>query len=213
MEDGNIRSCKQGCAACCRMLVPLAPPEAYRLMEHIRSLPGERREQIFARLTEFQSLLSSHGLWDRLVQLGESSQGPDDDALDPINHDYYGLRLPCPFLMDEMCSIYEERPSACRELLVTSPAERCLDMSKNPINPIPSPVRVGSVLGLLWGELTNAPPRLIPLPIVADWVNRHESESLQVWEGSKLLDAALDKVWRFLSQAFQKAREPQPPSS
>jgi hypothetical protein len=186
------------------MLVPLAPPEAFSLMDHIRSLPSERQERIHAKLAEAKSLLVSHGLWDRLIELGESSAGPDDDSLDPINHDYYALRTPCPFLEEEMCSIYEDRPSACRELLVTSPAEQCLDMSKNPIDPIPAPLRIGSILALLWGDLTESPPRLIPLVIVADWVDRHQGENQRVFDGPKLLDAALDKMWRFLSLAFQQ---------
>lgn len=202
-EEGRRRSCRKGCAACCRLLVPLSPPEAYALMEFIRSLPARQQERISTRMAQAKSVLLSHGLWHRLLELGESSQPPDDDALEPINQDYYALRMPCPFLEDDMCSIYEERPAACRELLVTSPAESCDDMSRNEVDPMPVPVRIGPVLGMVWSELTETPPRLIPLPIVSDWVERHQRENEKMWQGSRLLDSALDKMWRFLSQSFQ----------
>lgn len=204
-EEGKSRSCQKGCAACCRMLVPLSPPEAFALREFVRSLPSEQQVRIAARLAEAKSILLTHGLWNQLVELGESSQAPDDDTLEPINQAYYALRMPCSFLEDDLCSIYEERPAACRELLVTSPAEQCLDMAKNPVEPIPVPVRIGPVLGLLWGELTNTPPRLIPLPIALDWAERHQPESRRTWQGTQLLDTALDTVWRFLSQTFQQS--------
>jgi Fe-S-cluster containining protein len=204
-EEGKSRSCQKGCAACCRMLVPLSPPEAFALREFVRSLPSEQQERIAARLAESKSTLLAHGLLNQLVELSESAQTPDDSTLEPINHAYYALRTPCPFLNDDLCSIYDERPAACRELLVTSPAEQCLDMAKNPVVPIPVPVRIGPVLGLLWGELTDTPPRLIPLPIALDWAERHQHESRRTWQGTQLLDTALDKVWRFLSQTFQQS--------
>ena len=204
-EIGKLRSCQKGCAACCRMLVPLSPPEAFTLREFVRALPAEQQERIVARLAEAKSILLTHGLWNQLVALGESSQMPDDNSLEPVNQAYYALRMPCPFLEDNLCSIYDERPAACRELLVTSPAELCQDMATNPVEPIPVPVRIGPALGLLWGELTNTQPRLIPLPIAFDWAERHEKENHRTWQGTQLLDAALDKVWRFLSQAFQQS--------
>lgn len=204
-EQGKTRSCKRGCAACCRMLVPVSAPEAFALMDFIRSLPPENLERIATRLEQTKSLLISHGLWHRLLELGESAQAPDDTALEPINQDYYALRVACPFLEDEVCSIYEERPAACRELLVTSPADRCQDLVKNPVEQIPVSVRIGPVLGLLWGELTKTPVRLIPLPIVFDWAERHQRERHETWPGPQLLDAALDKMWRFLSQPLPES--------
>lgn len=206
IEAGKTLSCQKGCAACCRMMVPLSAPEALALREFVRSLPAERQQRVSEKLAQTKSVLLSHGVWHRLLEMGETMQPPDDEALEPVNRDYYALRLPCPFLEDEVCSIYEERPAACRELLVTSPAEWCQDLVKNPIEPVPVPVRIGPALGLLWGELTQTPARLIPLPIALDWAERHQSENQPKWQGTQLLDRALDKVWRFLSQAFASSQ-------
>lgn len=204
-SEGKARSCQKGCAACCRMMVPIAPPEAFTLMECIQSLPSAQQQRIAQRFAASKSTLLAHGLWPRLVEIGESSRPPDDEALEPINQKYYALRMPCPFLEDDACSIYEQRPSACRELLVTSPAEQCQDLLANSVEPIPVPIRIGPVLGLLWGELTETPARMIPLPTVMDWLERRRHERHRTWQGSQLLDAALDKVWRFLSQGIKES--------
>jgi Fe-S-cluster containining protein len=201
---GKSVSCQKGCAACCRMMVPVSAPEAFSLGNYVRALPSERQARIAERFAHAKSLLLSHGLWPRLREMGETARPFTDDELEPINRDYYALRMACPFLDNEMCSIYEERPAACRELLVTSPAEWCQDLVTNPVEEVPVPVRIGSALGLLWGDLTKTPPRLIPLPLALDWAERHQKENQPTWSGTQLLDQALDKVWRFLSQAFQK---------
>lgn len=202
VESGNTISCRKGCAACCRMMIPLSPPEAFTLYDHVRSLPSERQRRIAERMAAAKSILLEQGLWPELTEMGDTMHPPDDEKLEPINRAYYALRLPCPFLEDEVCSIYDERPAACRELLVTSPAEWCQDIVGNPVEPLAVAVRMSPVLGLLWGELTNGPARLIPLPTALEWAERHEEARRSTWEGAKLLDQALDKVWRFLSQAF-----------
>lgn len=204
IEAGQTISCRMGCAACCRMLVPLSAPEAFALREYVEQLPTDRRTQLLSRLNDRKDSLKRAGLWDRLNDVAEANRPVPDEELDPINRSYYALRIPCPYLEDEMCSIYEARPSACRELLVTSPAELCQDLAQNPITPLPVSMRISSILGLVWGTLTSSPPRLIPLPMALEWAERHEAESRQTWSGSSLLDQVLDNMWRFLSQAFQK---------
>ena len=201
---GQRISCRIGCAACCRMLVPLSAPEAFALREYIEQLPTDRRTLLLNRLSDTKDRLKREDLWDQLNDVAEASRPLPDEDLDPINQSYYALRIPCPFLENEMCSIYESRPSACRELLVTSPAELCQDLAHNPVMPLTVSMRMSSILGLVWGTLTSSPPRLIPLPMALEWAERHKEESRRTWPGASLLDQVLDSMWRFLSQAFQK---------
>jgi Fe-S-cluster containining protein len=200
---GKVVSCHKGCAACCRMLVPLSAPEAFALKDFVRSLPAERQQRLATRLAQAQALLQSQGLWHRLTEVSEAANLPGDDELEPLNRRYYALRMPCPFLEDELCSIYEERPAACRELLVTTPAILCEDVVKNPVEQVPVPLRSTSVLGLLWGDLTGTAARLIPLPVALEWAERHQSERNKTWTGTELLDRGLDKAWRLLSQVLR----------
>lgn len=210
-DSDRAVSCRMGCAACCRMLVPVSPPEAFALREYIHQLPDDRRNVIQRRLAETKTDLMRQGLWSQLQSVADSTVPLPDDALEPLNRAYYALRLPCPFLEEEICSIYEARPAACRELLVTSPAELCQDMVANPVVPLPVPLRVGTVLGLVWSAVTESAPRLIPLPLALEWASRHRQEAGQTWAGGSLIDHVLDKMWRFLSQEFQ-SRGQSPPS-
>src|SRR5215208_10735 len=97
LESGKSLSCRKGCAACCRMMVPLSPPEAFALRDYVHSLSVERQERIAKRLAGTKSVLLAHGLWHRLLDMGDTAEPPDDAALEPINRDYYALRPACPF--------------------------------------------------------------------------------------------------------------------
>ena len=193
-------SCAKGCAACCRMLVPVSAPEAFALRDMVAALPEARREAIQRALADATASLERAGLLTQLRQVAENDRPITDDTMEPINRSYYALKLPCPYLENESCSIYEDRPAACRELLVTSPADWCQDMINKPVQAIPVPLRVSTILGLLWSELTGSPPRLIPLPLALDWAERHAAENRTKWKAKDLLDKALDTIWRFLSR-------------
>lgn len=208
-ETGHSISCRMGCAACCRMLVPLSPPEAFALREYVEQLPEDRQASLLQKVADSKSKLASHGLLDRLQDVADATTPIPDEELDPLNRAYYALRHPCPFLENEICSIYEARPAACRELLVTSPAALCDDLVENPVVPLPVSVRIGTVLGLLWGTMTNSPPRLIPLPLALDWAEQHRDEATRTWAGSNLIDQLLDKMWRFLSREFENRKNAQ----
>lgn len=204
---GQTISCRMGCAACCRMLVPLSAPEAFALKDMIQTLPEARRAWMMNKLSDARARLQEAGLLVQLTDVAETTQPLTDEEMEPVNREYYALRMPCPFLDNETCSIYEDRPAACRELLVTTPAELCQDMIKNQVRALPVPVRISTALGALWSELVGGPARLIPLPIALEWAERHRTERNLVWKGAQLLEKALDKVWRYLSQELAHRAE------
>ena len=201
-EAGRPISCRKGCAACCRMLVPVSAPEAFALKTMVDALPEARRKMLRDKLNEAHARLENAGLLTRLAALAETGTPLSDEDMEPLNRAYYALRIACPFLEEETCSIYEDRPAACRELLVTTPADLCDDLINNPVRSLPAPVRVGTVLALLWSELTGTPPILIPLPLALDWAEKHAREGQGVWQGTQLLEQMLEKAWRLLEQEF-----------
>ena len=213
VAHGAAISCKKGCAACCRMLIPLSAPEAFALADAIKTWPVERREAALARVADARAQLERTGVFSQLCEIAESERQLADDTFEPINRAYYALRLPCPFLVEEVCSIYDDRPAACRELLVTSPAELCQDLERNPIRPVPVPLRVGTVLALLWADLVGGPARFIPLPLALEWAERHRQEGDRSWQGREMLERALDKVWWYLSREVTARRRASQSSS
>ena len=204
VASGQTISCAKGCAACCRMLVPVSPPEAFALRAMVAALPPERSQAYLRSVADALAQLDRAGLLARLRHLADTDRPMTDDEMEPINRAYYALKLPCPFLENEMCSIYEDRPAACRELLVTSPADWCQDMVNKPVRALPVPLRIGTTLGLLWSTLSGGPPRLIPLPLALEWADHHEAENRAAWTARDLLDKVLDHIWRLLSNRTQE---------
>ena len=151
---GRTISCQKGCSACCqRIMVPVSPPEAFALSEVLEHLPDEHRMRVKSRLTTILQRLKESSVFSSVMELAESPRQQSEEDLDSINRAYYALGLPCVFLEDDACSIYENRPAACREFLVSSPAKLCQDMVNNPIRQLPVPLRGGTVLSILWADL------------------------------------------------------------
>jgi Fe-S-cluster containining protein len=164
-RQGERVSCRAGCAACCRQLVPLSAPEAALIHELVEGLPEPRGGHIKARFAAAVERLGEAGLLE-----------PLSDGSDPLLHRseeaYFRLGIPCPFLENGNCSIYEARPSRCREYLVITPAIHCDDPYRNAIGRLPVSVRLNEALTWLWAAMTRQPPRLIPLTLALTWAEQ-----------------------------------------
>jgi Fe-S-cluster containining protein len=91
-------ACGRGCHFCCHIWVDGTPGELIHLGH---SLAGEKREQVLRALAG--ALVKTGGL---------SMEGRER------------LVEPCPMLVDKACSVYAERPLACRALAALD-AARC----------------------------------------------------------------------------------------
>lgn len=119
--DGRKISCRAGCGACCRQLVPVAPAEARALARLVEAMPEPRRQRVRRRFDAALDALEPSGLMERL------DQNRDDRQL--IAREYFAAGVACPFLEEEACSIHANRPLSCREYLVTSPPDLCAALS------------------------------------------------------------------------------------
>jgi hypothetical protein len=63
---GREISCKAGCGACCRQLVPISGTEARELPKLMATLGDAHRERVVARFDEVIARLRASRLWDRL---------------------------------------------------------------------------------------------------------------------------------------------------
>src|SRR5437868_13237380 len=73
--QGKSVSCKKGCGACCRQLVPISPVEARRLRDLVDELPEPRRSQIRARFAEARQRLGQAGILDGLLHPEQLPRG------------------------------------------------------------------------------------------------------------------------------------------
>lgn len=118
---GRPVSCRAGCGACCRQLVPIAPAEARALARVVEAMPEPRQSQVRARFDAAVATVSATDLFEGMTE-------PDERRAN-AGRDYFKLGVPCPFLVDEACSIHPDRPLSCREYLVISSPDHCRALS------------------------------------------------------------------------------------
>ena len=185
-RQGRAISCRKGCGACCRHLVPLSPPEAWMMADVVASMPEPRRRAVYGRFEAAVRELEKHGFRERLMQGVET-----DEAVRELARAYFALWLDCPFLEEESCSIHAVRPSICREYMVTTPAELCADPFGQPVRRISVSVRLSKALARLAAELLGGEPQLIPLPLGLAWAAEHAEEGRREWDGRTMLERLL----------------------
>jgi Fe-S-cluster containining protein len=166
-------SCKKGCAACCRQLIPLSRVEARHIAQVVEELPEPRRRQVRARFAGARERLAEAGILDKLQARGQWT----DEGTRPMGLAYFRLGIPCPFLEQESCSIYPDRPLACREYLVTSPPENCSQPTAETVHSIKLPLKVSTAVHCCEkdGE-QNASLPWIPLILAPEWAAAHAEE-------------------------------------
>jgi len=167
-QHGHPIQCGQGCGACCRQLVPVSPIEAFALSTALQAMPDDKRSRIEARIDHTLEQLQQTGLADQLEQI---PAGPKGRA---IVLDYFAAQLPCPFLEEESCQVYEQRPFACRDLLVASDPKHCEDPGAGQVRRIPVFLDMGravrSLSAAAFGDITLQ----MPLPVAISWAREHD---------------------------------------
>ncbi len=159
-EAGKAISCRKGCGACCRQLVPISRTEGERLLVTVAALPAERRAVLESRFAAAEAALAAADLKER--------KGRPDRELSTA---YFALGIPCPFLEEESCSIHPDRPLVCREYLVTSPAALCAGPEQEGVTPIPVPK-----VSLAARGLQDEREEWFPLALLMDWAKRRPRE-------------------------------------
>jgi len=127
-KSSRAVSCRKGCGACCRQLVPVSRTEGERLNALVDAMPAERRAALDARFVAAA---------ERIERAGLADAGGRSDR--EMSTGYFALGVACPFLEEESCSIHAERPLVCREYLVTSPATLCAGPAQEGVTPVAVP--------------------------------------------------------------------------
>jgi len=166
--NGRTISCHKGCSYCCSQTVGVSIEEAetivYYLYKHEEALSNftENYPVWREKVGENESLLCN--IYRTFIETGNRTN--KQASLDIAAKLYLDLNIPCPFLINKTCSIYEVRPWGCAIGMSTSPPEYCIGKSKNhPVMIIVNPWR--EVLSVFfYNELHNEV--YLPLPIVVN---------------------------------------------
>lgn len=172
--DGERVSCARGCAACCkRQPVPVSPPEALALSRLVDRMPEPRRSAVRAAFAAAVEQVKGAGIYETYTDRSPSLTR--EDALATVRR-YMALGIHCPFLVDDACGIYEDRPFVCRQYLVTSPPELCENPLDNPVRQVPMPIRLATAVVETTETLNGRAQYTVPLVLALDHAARHRSE-------------------------------------
>lgn len=173
VEDQGLEiSCRKGCGACCRQMVPISEMEARHLAGLVEAMPEPRRSVVRQRFAKARERLDRAELESQY----QVSATPDKSQLTTIGLAYFELAIACPFLEEESCSIHLDRPLACREYLVTSPAEACSRPAAETIRMVPIAAKVSQAARILERQARQTSVEWMPLINSLDWVARNPQQ-------------------------------------
>jgi Fe-S-cluster containining protein len=203
--EGKTIRCERGCAACCRHLIPISSIEARALADLVSAMPRATRDWVRARFAEAIARMEAAGLLDPAAKKGRSalSAKEGEATWDHVSRRYFELWVDCPFLKDEACIIYEDRPMACREYQVTSPPELCNGFDPR-IEGTERPVRMSEVLANTAGAVTGISTASIPLALALEWAEAHGGALRARKDGEELFWALLAEVDKDSQTPFEE---------
>jgi len=153
-------------------------------------MPEPRRTQIVARFADAVRRLDEAGLLDPLRE--------------PFSHDrdvrmryaarYYAMRIPCPFLENESCGIYEDRPLRCREFLVTSPPENCASDHPGRITRPPTPPGPWSVIYRFEDGKGDDDLRIVALVLALEFASEHADAPRPTYSAPEMFKNLLETL-------------------
>ena len=173
--NGKSISCRAGCGACCRQLVPLSEAEAFDLRALVDDMPEPRRSEIRGRFADGMEKLDRISFFERLESIAET----DDAEYSAMIREYFTQQIACPFLEDECCSIHKSRPVACREYLVTSPAEHCSSATGEGIENVEYLFKVKDTLITIARNRLKPELPYVPLIRLMEWTEAKADDSLE----------------------------------
>jgi Fe-S-cluster containining protein len=192
-SDGDRIPCDKGCSACCRRcLVPLSVPEALRFKEEIDAAPAYLRESVWGACLRAAKLILSQKLPKPFIHKTEVLQSRYVD-LNLLSNWYTNLKLRCPFLSKHVCSIYGQRPLACREHFIKGSARACREL-RGAAEVLDMPVQLPNVLGQLASELEGTGVEAVILPLSLVWFEENPERTERSWPAEMMVQRFVEIV-------------------
>ena len=182
-EAGKVISCRAGCWACCRQLIPISEMDARYLAALVEAMPEPRRTQVVERFRAAVARLEELGLIAKFREMSRYTPAERQE----IAMDFFYAGVACPFLEDESCSIHPARPMVCREYLVTNPPENCANPTVTNIEMVPLPAKPSLALYRFTNGVGEDKWRYLPLVLALEWAGEHAGDEQPELPGPEIL--------------------------
>jgi len=163
------------------------------LKEEISAEPGYRRESMSrACLLAARRIVSQEPPKPFMGQPAQVSPASPVD-LDLVSDWYAGFKLACPFLDNNLCTIYERRPLACREYFIKGSAGACKGQG-GIAEMVEMPVQVTNVLARLASELEGTRVEAVLLPLALVWCEENPERVERTWPAAMMVERFVEIV-------------------
>ncbi len=197
-KDGKFVPCRKACSACCSYLIPLSIPEVFRLRQELLALSPDQREMVLKACLDTAKVILNN--LPENIEINESIEMNGQIQTGWLSRWYSGLKQPCPFLSHGLCTIYEQRPIACREHIVTGSAILCEAEWQDGSQVVQMPLSIIECLGHLTAELEQSAIEAVMLPLALPWAQENLARHERQWP-------AIMMVERFVEIVKAKASE------
>ena len=193
-REGIDIACRKGCGHCCKShLVPLAVPEVFRLKEYIYSRPRDLRDAMLR-----SCLLAAKDILTEEPPEFIAPRTPTDSIdslafLSDVSRWYVSLGACCPFLSNNICTIYENRPLACRDYFVYGGSNACVNADVA-TERVKMPVPMVGVLGQLAGEFEDDDIEAVMLPLTPVWCEQNVDRAERTWSAKAMAERFVEII-------------------
>lgn len=115
-----------------------------------------------------------------------------ESDISQISRWYSQMKLPCPFLSENLCSLYQIRPSACREHIVTESSNLCGTDTTKDFNVVKMPVNILEVLTQLTAQLEQSQLEAVMLPVALPWTQINLERDKRTWPAIEIVEKFAD---------------------
>ena len=177
--------CHMGCPACCSYLVSLSIPEVFCFNREVFLKPKHLSSHIMRTYLLAASQIIKHRPPSLPPEQSFSDESANLSELHSLSHWYANLNLVCPFMYNNQCTIYQQRPLVCREHFVTGSVHGCKG-GHGEAQVVELPVRMANILCQFTRELCAADD-VVMIPLALAWYEKNKKLDERTWPAVKMV--------------------------
>ena len=129
-DHAHTSPCSRGCSHCCRLFVAASLQECEIIVNYLYDHEEKLAHFLRTYDTWRSRITRITRCFRQINDLHQKITAREDTAEDRQRFEeecgrYVQADIPCPFLKDSACSIYEVRPYVCAAVVAVSPSEWC----------------------------------------------------------------------------------------